>query len=226
MNDIVVSLIVIAVTVVVVILIFVFANRSKTKKAEQLAQAAKEHGWLFTPIKERLASGFKMETSRWVYEVLSKSIGIESDSGSSNMQLTTKWSSKTSVNVSGFMMMGPRPGSTAPGAIGEMLIQKAFSMFLGADVVSSGKMEEFKGGHPLLLKRWMIWSNKPSMVDEIFTQELERGLENWKGKQLPVIKISKDGIHFEFANTRLEKIEEISSVTGLGELFLRTMDPD
>jgi hypothetical protein len=72
----------------------------------------------------------------------------------------------------------------------------------------------------------MIWSNKPSMVDEIFTQELERGLENWKGKQLPVIKISKDGIHFEFANTRLEKIEEISSVTGLGELFLRTMDPD
>ena len=223
MDDIVVSLIVVAVTVVIVILIFILVNRSKSKKAEQLIQAAKEHGWTYIPIKEALAGGFRMETSKWVYEVLTKSVGVESDSGSSNMELKTKWASKGPINVTGFMMMGPRPPS-ATGAIGEMLIQKAFSMFLGDEVIGGGKLEEYKDGHPLLLKRWMIWSNDPSLGDRILTPELERGMENWKGKKLPVIKISKNGIKFEFANIRLEKIEEIESVTGLGELFIRSVE--
>ncbi len=49
-------------------------------------------------------------------------------------------------------------------------------------------------------------------------------MEKWTGKKVPVIKLSSDGIRFEFAGEKIEKAEEITAIIGLGEVFLRSMD--
>lgn len=224
MGDILVSLVVIAVTAVVVVLIFVLVARARSQKMAKLSQMAAERGWKFTPIKERLSGGFQFRSDRWTYSALSESIGIESDSGSSNIRLTTRWVANQPNPLSGFTMIGPRQNVSAAGTLGEMLLQKAFATFLGEDAARYGSIKEFTGDYDHLFARWMFWTNDPVEVKKILQPELVRYMEKWAGKKLPVIKLSSDGIRIEFAGEKLEKPEEIASVIGLGEVFLRSLD--
>ena len=224
MGDILVSLVVIAVTVVAVVLIFVLVGRARSQKMAKLSQMAVERGWKLTQIKERLSGGFHLQSDRWTYSALSESIGIEFDSGSSNIRLTTRWTTNQPSPLTGFTMMGPRQDVSAAGTFGEMLLQKVFTTYLGDDAGRFGSIKEFKGKDEHLFKRWMIWTSDPSEVDRILQPELVRTMEKWTGKKVPVIKLSSDGIRFEFAGEKIEKPEEIAAIIGLGEVFLRSMD--
>ncbi len=224
MGDILVSLVVIAVTVVAVVLIFVLVGRARSQKMAKLSQMAVERGWKFSQIKERLSGGFQFQTERWTYSALSESIGIESDSGSSNIRLTTRWVTNQPAPLSGFTMLGHRQDVSSAGAFGEMLLQKAFSIFLGEDAANYGSIKEFKGDYEHLFARWMIWTSDPAEVQKILQPELVRYMEKWTGKKIPVIKLSSDGIRFEFAGVKLEKPEEIAAIIDLGEVLLKAID--
>jgi hypothetical protein len=224
MGDILVSLVVIAVTSVILVLIFLLVGRARSQKIAKLSQMAVERGWKFSQIKERLIGGYQLQSDRWTYSAQSESIGVESDSGSSNIRLTTRWTTNHLAPLSGFTMMGPRQDVSAAGAFGEMLLQKAFTTYMGEDAARYGSIKEFKGEYEHLLTRWMIWTSDPSEVDRILQPELVRTMEKWTGKKVPVIKLSSDGIRFEFAGEKIEKPEEIAAMIGLGEVFLRSMD--
>jgi hypothetical protein len=121
-------------------------------------------------------------------------------------------------------MMGPRQDVSAAGAFGEMLLQKVFTTYLGDDAGRFGSIKEYKGKDEHLFTRWMIWTSVPSEVDRILQPELVRTMEKWTWKKVPVIKLSPDGIRFEFAGEKIEIPEEIAAIIGLGEVFLRSMD--
>ena len=224
MGDILVSLVVIAVTAVVVVLIFVLVGRTRSQKLAKLSQMAVERGWKFNQIKERLSGGFQFQTERWTYSALSESIGIESEPGSSTIRLTTRWTTSQPTPLSGFTMMGPRQDVSAAGAFGEMLLQKAFTAFLGEDAARYESIKEFKGDSEHLFARWMIWTSDPAEVQKILQPELVRYMEKWTGKKVPVIKLLSDGIRFEFAGVKLEKPEEITAIIDMGEVFLKAFD--
>jgi hypothetical protein len=216
MEDLIASIPVLIATLFIIIAIFWFTNRNKKQREQKIIQLSLEHGWMYEPIKEPLAWGYRLKGKEWTLESVSRSVGQSSDSGSSNISQTTQWHCGTAISPDRKVIIGER---LSPGSIsgsGAMLMQQALQIAFGSEAAG---LSEVKVGHSALQERYLFLSRNEEDVKTLLTPNLVQLLANWQGKK-PVIKLARDGIQVEIQGKRVENPEEILSVVHLGDVLL------
>lgn len=215
MEDLIASLPVIAVTVVIIILIFWLTNRSKKMKRQAVMNLASKEGWGFEQVRGRLEGGFRLKGHDWTLESISRSTGVQSDSGSSNIQESTRWMSERAPAADRLIYIGERPAAASARYAGD-LIRQAFQYALGDDAAG---IAEVAAGTGSLRKRYLMMSRKAEDLEYLLTPRLENLLVNYPGSA-PLAKLDGKGITLEYKGRAVEKPEEILAVVRLGEAFL------
>jgi hypothetical protein len=214
-EDFIASLPVIAGTVIIVVLIFWLTNRSKKKKRQAIIDLAEKEGWGFEQIIGRLEWGFRLKGRDWTLESISRSTGVEIDSGSSNIQQSTLWISPRTQASDRLINIGERPAS-ANAPFGGDLIRQAFQFALGDDAAG---IAEVSAGTGSLRKRYLMMSRKAEDLEYLLSPRLENLLVNYPGSA-PLARLDGKGISLEYKGRAVEKPEEILAVVRLGEAFL------
>lgn len=218
MNDIVLSLIVIALTGVVVAVIFILIKRAKKQQLERLDGLARQKGWQFEAIKERLSNGYRMKGGNWTLEALKIARGQSVEPQQSNISSETLLKSSSLYLPGRNLLVGPKPAQVDLGGFGEMLKQKLIQTVLG----DSGKgMAEVQTGSSFFRERFMTLANDPEDARRILTPQVEQLLMKLEAKK-PVLKITQAGLEIKLDNDYLEKDDDIINFVELGEALLNT----
>ncbi len=218
MNDIVLSLIVIALTGVVVAVIFILTNRAKKQQLERLDGLARQKGWQFEAIKERLSNGYRMKGGNWTLEALKIARGQSVEPQQSNISSETLLKSSSLYLPGRNLLVGPKPAQVDLGGFGEMLKQKLIQTVLG----DSGKgMAEVQTGSSFFRERFMTLANDPEDARRTMTPQVEQLLLKLEAKK-PVLKVSQAGLEIKLDNDYLEKDDDIINFVELGEALLKT----
>ncbi len=218
MNDIVLSLIVIALTGVVVAVIFILTKRAKKQQLERLDGLARQKGWQFEAIKERLSNGYRMKGGNWTLEALKIARGQSVEPQQSNISSETLLKSSSLYLPGRNLLVGPKPAQVDLGGFGEMLKQKLIQTVLG----DSGKgMAEVQTGSSFFRERFMTLANDPEDARRILTPQVEQLLLKLEAKK-PVLKVSQAGLEIKLDNDYLEKDDDIINFVELGEALLKT----
>lgn len=218
MNDIVLSLIVIALTGVVVAVIFILTKRAKKQQLERLDGLARQKGWQFEAIKERLSNGYRMKGGNWTLEALKIARGQSVEPQQSNISSETHLKSSSLYLPGRNLLVGPKPAQVDLGGFGEMLKQKLIQTVLG----DSGKgMAEVQTGSSFFRERFMTLANDPEDARRILTPQVEQLLLKLEAKK-PVLKVSQAGLEIKLDNDYLEKDDDIINFVELGEALLKT----
>lgn len=215
MEDLIASLPVIAVTLVIVVLIFWLTNRSKKMKLQAIMDLAAKEGWGFEQVRGRLEGGFRLTGRDWTLESISRSTGVQSDSGSSNIEQFTRWISPRAPAADRLIYIGERPAAASAHYAGD-LIRQAFLYALGDDAAG---ITEVAAGTGSLRKRFLLMSRKAEDLEYLLTPRLENLLVNYPGSA-PLARLDRKGILLEFKGRAVEKPEEILAIVRLGEAFL------
>jgi len=218
MNDIVLSLIVIALTGVVVAVILILTKRAKKQQLERLEGLARQKGWQFEAIKERLSNGYRMKGGNWTLEALKIARGQSVEPQQSNISSETLLKSSSLYLPGRNLLVGPKPAQVDLGGFGEMLKQKLIQTVLG----DSGKgMAEVQTGSSFFRERFMTLANDPEDARRILTPQVEQLLLKLEAKK-PVLKVSQAGLEIKLDNDYLEKDDDIINFVELGEALLKT----
>jgi hypothetical protein len=212
MDDLQTSLIVVGITVVVVAGIFLYSNRSKEQKSQALRELAQQHGWEYSPISRRLAWGAVITNKTWELRAESRSIGQESDSGSSNIKQFTVFKANWVALQEANLWIGPRlsKGSTF------------FGLFMPAPVA---KLHELDSGMADLSSKYVILGDSQTILDALRISTIPHILVEWPEKIRPVISVTPKSLEISINGYRMEKPEEIEKLVLLGETILSVIEP-
>jgi hypothetical protein len=213
MDDLVLNLVVLAVFAIAAVTLFGVARRRQALREQALRQAAAQRGWNYQPVREPLAWGLRISSPRWAIESLSRSAGVESGPGSSNIQESTRWQADCPGRA---VLVGPRlPGSTLQGP-GLALAQFMIVQAIGPE---ANGLHEVEAGSSTLRQRYSLWAQEPQDAQALISPAVESALLGWKGKE-PVIKRTQAGLSIEINGSRITKVEEIEALVQLGEALL------
>jgi hypothetical protein len=213
MNDITLNLIVLAVLILIGAGIFLIVRRKQAGDQQELIQMAAQHGWTCESIREPLAWGLRLKSARWTLEALSRSSGKESDSGSSNVSMSTTWQAEAPGST---LLIGPRTSPASLGNIGDRLIRQVLQQTLGAD--ASG-LSEVQAGSASFRQMYMLWAQDPVELERLLTPALESALLAWKGEKMLIKRVS-GGLSIELRGVRLKKAADLLSLIQIGEILL------
>ena len=213
MNEIILNLIVLAVLLVIGGGVYLLVRRKQAEAEQKIIQLARTNGWQYERVRQPLSWGVRISSTRWTFESLSISSGRESDSGSSNISMSTTW---LAVAPGSTLLIGERTSQADLGGFGDMLVRQTLSMALGAD---ANGLTEVHAGNPAFQKRYMIWAQDAAKVDKLLTAQIESVLLSWKGTP-PLIKHTSAGLSIEIRGMRIKKTEDIQSLVNLGTAML------
>lgn len=213
MNEITLNLIVLAVLLVVGGVIFLFVRRKQAQTEKELIKLAEQNGWKFESVRQPLKWGIRLSTSEWTLEALSVSSGRESESGSSNISMSTIWHADSPGST---LLIGGRTSQADLGGFGNMLVRQTLSMALGAD---ADGLTELHLGSQTFQQRFMVWAKSEMDVGNVIIPRVESLLMNWKGTS-PLIKRTSAGLHIELRGIHLKKADDILRLVNLGITLL------
>ncbi len=213
MNEIILNLIVLAVLLVIGGGVYLLVHRKQAEAEQKIIQLATTNGWQYEQVRKPLSWGIRISSARWTLESLSISSGRESDSGSSNISMSTHWLADDPGST---LLIGERTSQADLGGFGDMLVRQTLSMALGAD---ANGLTEVRVGNPAFQKRYMVWSQDTAKVGKVLTPQIESILLSWKGMS-PLIKHTSAGLSIEIRGVRIKKAEDIQSLVNLGTTLL------
>ena len=220
MSDIVGSLFVIAATAIVIIVIFVLVNKRNKKREQIIIELAKQKGWRYEKIKERLIDGYRLYGTHWTLEGLRESSNTTSDSGSSSVRDYTLLRTNEVQFSPGVMMIGPKQPEINLGGISEVLKHTMLKLMVGDEADDAEGIQESLIGRMALRERYMVWTNQEEKAREVLTPEVENALILYPGKVPPVVKINAKGLEVKLISLRLQTWAEINGLVAIGEAFL------
>ena len=169
MDDMTISLIVVGVTALVVISIFMLTRRAKKQKLARIEALAREKGWQFEVIQERLREGYQLKGYNWQMQAIKKSRGQSVEPQQSNLHSETSFVSESLFLPGRNVVIGPRGTQVDLGSFGETLKQKLLQKVLG----ESGKgMQEVAVGSDEFQRYFMVLAN-----DALDAEKLLKSLE-------------------------------------------------
>lgn len=210
MDEIIVSLIVIFAVAVVCLGIIVFFNRKQNDKMRQIIDFAARRGWAFEKIRGPLEWGFRLQSSEWTIESLSRSDSREAGPGSSNIANSTTFSTKIPGST---FIIGPRTSHAELGLIGDTLAQQVLKIAMGPDAQD---LTELQAGSGPFNQKYMVWAKDHTEVMSRVLPAVEYPLLTWKGSPL-LIKCNSQDLSIELRDKRINSVDEINSLINIGE---------
>ena len=225
MQDIIITLIVIVVTAILVGAIFWFVHQHKVQQEQLFVNTSSLRGWAYERIEQRLTSGFRLRGTAagaaWELLSLRESTGREAGPGSSNVTVSTTWSSVPANPPGGLAMIGLRPAISAENAsavaacMGSMVVQSALRLMLGSDAAHQlSSMQEVEAGSASFRQRYMVWAHTEADARRLVSSSVESALLAWPKKLSLVIKLGPEGIHIRLP----EQLSQPSAVDPLIDL--------
>lgn len=221
MGNLILSIPVLLGTAILIGLVFWWSNKKKKEREQKLRTLANQYGWVYEPVAERLASGYRLKKGEWMIEALNQTTDHSGETaGSSNVMSATRWWSGAAKMTQGMVLIGPRQPAVDLGGIGDFLIQAALRLMIGNEADFAGGIEEVVMGRLSFNDRYMVWTNQEEAAKKLLDMEVENALINWPMKLLPVVKFSPIGMEIKLQTQRLEKPEEIVALVKLGDALL------
>lgn len=216
MNDLAISLFLIFVVVLICLGILWFTNRKQKDKMRKIAEFAAQKGWAYVNIREPLTWGFRLQSSKWSIESLSRSNSIESGPGSSNIAASTIFFAMCPGSA---FIIGPRTSHIDLGLIGDTLTQQILKIALGPDAQN---LTEIQAGSGPFRQKFMVWAIDPTDVVNCVIPAIEYSLITWKGSPL-LIKRSSQGLFIECREKSIDSIDEIARLINIGERVISVL---
>ncbi len=207
------NLLVLAVAVVLGLAIFLGLRQKQGRDELKLQQLATDHGWQFERVRQPLAWGERYSTAQWRLEAMSTSAEVESGPGSSNIAMSTRWSSDRPGSP---LLIGPRLGTASAGAMGEVLLQLTVQAALGAE--SSG-VHEVAVDDGEFSRRYLVLARHDAEAAELLTPALREALLSATATR-PLIKRTVQGLTVEVVGVHIKDGEELRRLVHLGETLL------
>jgi len=187
---------------------------SRRKALEgQLVLLASREGWTYEPIRERLASGFRMRTDRWQLESIARSSDKEAGPGSSETCLETCWQADLPGPV---VLIGGRTPRASLGEAGKFLSRQVLRMALGDEATG---LTEVQVGGSNLLRRYMVWAQEPRYAEALLHPAVLSLLVNWQGRE-PLVKRAENRLSIQLRGQKVNKPGELLQLVRLGEALL------
>jgi hypothetical protein len=193
--------------------IFWLVWRARSEDEQKILQFASEQGWKYESIREPLAWGMRLVSSKWTLESVSRSSGQESGSGSSDVSMSSTWRADAPGSS---LLIGPRTSQVNLGGFGDMLARQVLQLALGADSVG---LVEIHCGSGNFREKYMIWAQDPLEAEKLVTPGLEAALLAYK-REKPLIKRTSGGLSIELRGVRLQKVDALRALIEVGEMFL------
>jgi hypothetical protein len=213
MNDIYISLIVVGCTIILVWGIFLLVQNKQKEDTQKIQAMAVEKGWKMETIQEPLAWGTCIRASNWTLEAVSRSVGPESISGSSNVAMSTIWKAPASGST---LLIGIRTSQKNLGSLGAMLTQQIIQQALG---VAANDVKEIKFGNPEFQKQFMVWAKDAQKAEQLLTPTVQAALCSWSTHK-PLVKWIDNILSIEIPGVNIKKAEELNKLIQLGECFI------
>lgn len=213
MNDIVLNLLVFGGALAITAIIFLVVNKKHKQEEQNITLFAKQKGWQFERIQERLAKGIRIIAPDWTLESISRSSGRETGPGSTDMEQKTIWFAEKPGSI---ILIGPRTSQVNLGAMGDMLRQQVFHAALGVDAEG---VSEVKIGGSAFQAQFMVWAQEINEAEHLLTPALQSALMTWL-KTPPLLKRNAKGLTIELNGVHLKKVDELKRVIQLGERLL------
>lgn len=221
MENLIPSLVVVAVVGVLVGLIFWLVGRNKKKQEETMRRLASLNGWIYEPVNEHAASGYRLRKGEWTLEALNETTGQSSEnSTSSNVSSNTRWFSESVKLPEGIVMIGPRQPEINLGGMGDVLMQAALRLMIGSDADQALGIHQIELGSLELMKRYMVWTNQDAAAEKLLGQTVENALLNLPGAYPLVVKFSTSGMEVKVQGRRLYNEQELYTLIKLGNALL------
>lgn len=222
MDDLTVSLLVVAGTGLAAAFIFLAAARAKKQKSAKIEQLAREKGWAYEAVRERLGAGYRLRGPGWTFEALTASTGGPEAEGSSNMTSSTRWQSERAALPGRMLLIGERVVHPALGPLADTLLQQALKMILGDEAGDAQGLSEIPAGSQAFQQRYMLWATDPADAERVLTPRVERLLLDWPLKPLPIVRLTPRGLRIDILHRRVEDLQELQAVITLGDLLMET----
>lgn len=217
MDDIFISLIVVFVTGMVVIGIFVLGRVAKKRKLLQVESLARQNGWGFTAIRERLRSGYQLKGPNWNIEALTYVSGTSVEPQQSNVSRKTTFRSESLYLAGRNLVIGPRPARVDLGSFGTRLQERLLQAVLGD---SARGLAEVQVGSVDLLEHYMVLVNDERDAEELLSLRVQGALLALTAKK-PVIKLTQQGLEICLDQVYLSREEDIKTLIQLGEALIK-----
>jgi hypothetical protein len=214
MDDITTSLIVVFFTGIIVAGIFYFTNKVKKERSAAIESLAVRKGWLYQPIRERLAWGVHLNGTNWELIAESRSVGQVGDSGSSNIEQSTIWKMTSAEPLTRNFLIGPR--LTGNASVPISVLQTVGGLF-GGEAAQIAGMTEIDLSIPEFHKKFIILGNNNLDSVTLRMSPIPRLLLEWPGKIYPVIIASGNSIKISVNGHRMDQPHEIERMVLLGE---------
>lgn len=182
---------------------------------------AAEHGWLYEPIHERLTWGFRLKTSDWTFEALSRSSGKETSPGSTDISMSTTWQAPRTGRT---VLIGALQSNVNLGNMGAILTQQVLHLALGSQADGLTEIQPILGinSQAALRQKYMLWAQEVSDCEKLLSPTVESALLNWKGKE-PLVKLTSSGLSIQIQGEHVKKPEKIIAIIQLGEALLAAL---
>jgi hypothetical protein len=220
MDDIIVSLLVILGTAILVGVIFILVYYRKRKSEQVLIELARQKGWRYEKVNERLSAGYRFHGAGWLLEGLRVSSDSTSSASTTHVRDYTRWFSSQATFSPGILMIGPKQPEVNLGGISDVLKQTMLKLMVGEEANDALGIEESLIGRMALRERYMVWTNQEEKARELLTPEMENALIRYPGKLPPVVKWNSKGVEVKLISQRLEKAADIEGLAAIGEAFL------
>lgn len=221
MSDLTSGLIVVAVTAVLIGVIFLLVGAQKKKRISALRHLASMNGWSYEPIEEQLASGWRLRKGEWTIEAINQTTKNSSDSAnSSTVNSYTRWFSSSVHLKDGVILIGPHQVEINFGGLGDMMLQMGLRLMIGDEAEDAVGIQRVELGSLELMARYMVWTNREEIAQQLIDQQLENELRAWPMKLPPVIKFSPKGIEIKVQGMRLYKEQDLFAMVKLGNSLL------
>lgn len=190
-------------------LIFWLVRRHQAAQLRVVQALAERRGWTLERIREPLAWGLRLRTTRWTLEALSRSHGREHGPGSVDVDMRTRWSAPVAGPALMIGALRAAPDLGAPGRRAmELLVER-----------EAGGLQRVDAGSAALRARYMLWAESAADLETLLTEDLEAALLAWRGPP-PLIRRGATGLEVELAGAHLKEPDELEALVGLGEALL------
>jgi hypothetical protein len=213
MEDLIASIPVLVITVIVVAAIFWWTNNRSKKKERGLRQLAVAQGWIYEAVNLPLEWGYRLSSSEWTFESVSRSQGPSLDSGSSNVSKTVSWRSKNFQSTGQTILFGPRPSQQNNSKL--ETLSWGYLQSQGLSVVGMD--------NPALSARCLVLSSTPVDLGKLITYDMEARLLKWVGP-LPIIRIDAEGVKIDPGTEFRDEPQCILDLVTLGESMVKNQE--
>lgn len=223
MNDILLSIPVILVVGLIILGIFIITGRKKRQREEAFKQLAISSGWHYEAINQVQKKGFILGGEGWRLESIAESTDQSGEAGSSAWSYMNKWHTDRVNLPAGLVMIGPKTPNVQlgqMGGLGNLVVQQALRLMLGADAQQAAQLAEVFVGRTSFRDRYSVWATSEAAAEKVLTFELENALLNWQYNEFPVLKVNQHGVEITTRQSRLEKPEDVRTLVEVGKAVL------